>query len=48
VNDEMLEAIAIHGTAAEARERLTERRGFPTLACSSDPAFSVSTRRRTP
>jgi len=44
---EMLE-IAIHGTAAEARERLAERNGLPTLAFSIAPAFFVSTRRRTP
>lgn len=45
VTDEMLEAIAIHGTLAEARERLAKRSALPQLVFSSAPSFLVSPKR---
>ncbi len=46
VPDEMLDAIAIHGTTADARERLAKRAALPQLVFSSAPSFLVSPRRR--
>lgn len=42
---EMLEAIAIFGTTAEARDRLAARRRLPELRFHSTPSFMVSPRR---
>lgn len=42
---DMLDAIAIHGTAAEARDRLTARRRLPDVRFHSVPSFLVSPRR---
>lgn len=46
VTDDMLEAIAIHGTLEEARQRLAARKQLPELCFSSAPAFLVSGRRK--
>jgi alkanesulfonate monooxygenase SsuD/methylene tetrahydromethanopterin reductase-like flavin-dependent oxidoreductase (luciferase family) len=46
VSDEMLDAIAIHGTLEEARQRLAARTRLPELCLSSAPSFLVSGRRR--
>lgn len=45
VPDDMLDAIAIFGTAAEARDRLAARRRLPDLRFHSTPSFMVSRRR---
>lgn len=42
---EMLDAIALHGTAAEARDQLARRRRLPDLRFHSTPSFLVSPRR---
>ncbi len=42
---EMLDAIAIHVTLAQARERLAARENLPELVFSSPPSFLVSRRR---
>lgn len=42
---EMLDAIAVYGTAAEARDRLAARRRLPDLRFHSRPSFMVSPRR---
>lgn len=47
VPDEMLDAIAVHGTLAEARDRLAARRRLPDLRFHSVPSFMVSPRRAT-
>jgi len=46
VSDEMLDAISIHGTLEEARQRLAARKALPQLCFSSPPSFLVSPRRR--
>jgi 5,10-methylenetetrahydromethanopterin reductase len=46
VTDEILDAIAICGTRAEARERFAARSVLPDLAFLSTPAFMVGERRR--
>lgn len=46
VSEEMLDAIALYGTAEEARQRLAARRTPPGLAFLSPPAFLVGDRRR--
>ncbi|MHB1139589.1 MAG: LLM class flavin-dependent oxidoreductase [Microthrixaceae bacterium] len=45
VPDDMLEAIAVFGTTAEARDRLAARRRLPDLRFHSVPSFMVSPRR---
>lgn len=45
VPTDMLDAIAIHGTTAEARDRLAARRRLPDLRFHSVPSFMVSPRR---
>lgn len=45
VPQEMLDAIAIHGTTADARDRITARRRLPELRFHSPPSFMVSPRR---
>ena len=42
---EMLDAIALYGTTAEARDRLAARRRLPDLRFHSVPSFMVSPRR---
>ena len=42
---EMLDAIAIYGTAAEARDRIAARQRLPQLRFHSPPSFMVSPRR---
>ncbi|WP_374210589.1 LLM class flavin-dependent oxidoreductase [Dermatobacter hominis] len=44
---DMLDAIAVYGTAAEARDRLAARRRLPDLRFHSVPSFMVSPRRAT-
>lgn len=46
VTDEMLDAIAIHGTREEARQRLDARKSLPGICLSSAPSFLVSNRRK--
>ena len=46
VTEEMLDAIAIHGTLDEARQRLEARKCLPEVCFSSAPAFLVSNRRK--
>ena len=46
VTHDMLDAITIHGTREEARQRLEARKQLPTLCLSSAPAFLVSNRRK--
>ena len=46
VTDEMLDAIAIHGTLEEAEQRVAARSSLPDLCFSSAPSFLVSDRRR--
>lgn len=41
----MLDAIAVHGTTAEARDRIAARRRLPDLRFHSPPSFMVSPRR---
>ena len=43
---DMLGAIAIHGTLAEARDRITARQCLPELRFHSPPSFMVSDRRK--
>lgn len=43
---DMLETIAIHGTIAEARDRMAARRHLPHLRFHSPPSFMVSDRRK--
>jgi 5,10-methylenetetrahydromethanopterin reductase len=45
VPPDMLESIAIFGTAVEARQRLASRRRLPQLRFHSPPSFMVSPRR---
>jgi len=45
VPQDMLDAIAIYGTTAEARDRLAARRRLPRLRFHSPPSFMVSPRR---
>jgi alkanesulfonate monooxygenase SsuD/methylene tetrahydromethanopterin reductase-like flavin-dependent oxidoreductase (luciferase family) len=45
VPSEMLDAIAVHGTAAEARDRLAARRRLPDVRFHAPPSFLVSRRR---
>ena len=42
---DMLDAVAVYGTAAEARDRLAARRRLPDLRFHSVPSFMVSPRR---
>ena len=42
---DMLDAIAVYGTTAEARDRLAARRRLPDLRFHSVPSFMVSPRR---
>ena len=42
---DMLDSIAVHGTSAEARDRLAARRRLPELRFHSPPSFMVSPRR---
>jgi alkanesulfonate monooxygenase SsuD/methylene tetrahydromethanopterin reductase-like flavin-dependent oxidoreductase (luciferase family) len=42
---DMLDAIAIHGTSADAHDRLAARRRLPEVRFHSTPSFLVSTRR---
>jgi len=46
VSDEMLDAIAVHGTLDEARQRMAARHSLPELCFSSAPSFLVSNRRK--
>ncbi len=46
VPQEMLDAIAVYGTTAEARDRVAARRRLPQLRFHSPPSFMVSGRRR--
>lgn len=46
VSDDMLDAITLCGTTAEAAERLRSRRVVPTEALLSPPSFLVSGRRQ--
>jgi alkanesulfonate monooxygenase SsuD/methylene tetrahydromethanopterin reductase-like flavin-dependent oxidoreductase (luciferase family) len=46
VTDEILHAIALCGTRAEARDQLAARKVLPDLAFLSTPAFMVGERRR--
>jgi hypothetical protein len=41
----MLDAIAIHGTTADARDRIAARRRLPQVRFHSPPSFMVSPRR---
>lgn len=45
VPQDMLDAIAIHGTSAEAHDRIRARRRLPQLRFHSPPSFMVSPRR---
>lgn len=45
VPTDMLDAIAVYGTTAEARDRLAARRRLPDLRFHSTPSFLVSPRR---
>jgi 5,10-methylenetetrahydromethanopterin reductase len=45
VTEPMLDAITIHGTREEARQRLAARKSLPELCLSSAPSFLVSRRR---
>lgn len=45
VPQDMLDAIAIHGTTADARDRLAARRRLPELRFHSPPSFMVSPKR---
>ena len=42
---DMLDAIAVYGTTAEARDRLAARRRLPQLRFHSPPSFMVSPKR---
>lgn len=42
---DMLDAIALHGTAADARDQLARRRRLPDIRFHSTPSFLVSPRR---
>ena len=46
VTDEMLTAIAVFGTSAQARELLGARRRLPDLAFAAAPSFMVSPTRQ--
>jgi 5,10-methylenetetrahydromethanopterin reductase len=45
VPQDMLDSIAVYGTAAEARDRIAARRRLPQLRFHSPPSFMVSPRR---
>lgn len=45
VPQDMLDAIAVYGTAAEARDRIAARTRLPDLRFHSPPSFMVSPRR---
>ena len=47
VPPDMLDSIAIYGTAADARDRLAARRHLPQVRFHSPPSFMVSPRRAT-